>query len=124
MSKALKLTFLIHAIISVIFGAILLVKPGGFLQWLHWWPLDPVVSRVLGAALLALAWGDFRSWWGRSRREVTVLIEMQLGFAALSAVGLLRHLLTGQWPTMLWIPFAVFLLFAVAWLAALVSKQP
>ena len=124
MSKALKLTFLIHAIASVILGALLLVKPGAFLEWLDWAPIDPLISRVLGAALLALAWGDFRSWWGRNRREVTVLVEMQLGFAVLGAVGLLRHLLTGQWPTMLWIPFAVLLLFAVAWLAALVAKQP
>ena len=123
MSKTLKLTFLVHAIVSIILGAPLLAMPGLILQWLGWVPIDPIISRVLGAALLALAWGDFRSWRALSRREVAVLLEVQLGFATLGGVGLLRHLLLGRWPAMVWILFAAFLLFAVAWLAAVLAKQ-
>jgi hypothetical protein len=123
MSKVLKLTFLIHAIVSVILGALLLAMPGRFLQWLGWAPIDPIISRILGAALLALAWGDIRSWRGLTKTEVAILIEMQLGFAALAGIGVLRHLLKpAGWPAMVWILFGVLALFAVSWLVALLKQ--
>lgn len=122
-SKTLKFTFLVHAIISVVLGAILLALPGRSLQWLGWAPIDPIMGRMVGAAFLALAWGDFRGWRGLTMSEVAVLVEVQLVFAALAGVGLLRHLLTGGWPAIVWILFAGFALFAVAWLLALLSKQ-
>jgi hypothetical protein len=122
-STTLKFTFLVHAIISVVWGAMLLAMPGRSLQWLGWSPIDPIMGRMVGATFLALAWGDFRGWRGLTRSEVAVLVEVQLVFAVLAGVGLLRHLLTGGWPAMVWILFAGFVLFVVAWLVALLNKQ-
>ena len=123
MSKMLRGTFVVHGVVAVVVGVLLLGMPGRFLQLLGWAPIDPLVSRLLGAAFLALAWGDFRGWRAHSWSEVDVFVEVQLAFAALASVGLLRHLVSGHWPAMVWIVLLVFVLFAVAWLVALLMSR-
>ena len=123
MPKALKMTFLIHAIVSVVGGFLLLIVPGRTLASLGWAPIDPILGRVLGAALLALAWSSFRGWQATERAQVRIVMELEAAFTALAAVGLLRHLLFANYPLMVWLLFACFFLFAVAWVVFLVRKQ-
>ena len=105
MSKVLRTTFLVHAVVSLLAGAPLLLVPGQMLTWLGWAPIDPLVSRVLGAALLALAWSSFRGWKATERTRVAILVEMEAVFAVLACVGLLRHL---------WLAFPVYIGLAAA----------
>ena len=80
-------------------------------------------NRVLGAALLALAWSSFRGWMAAERARVTILVEMEAVFAVLACVGLLRHLLFGRWPLVPWLALALFLAFALAWIYFLVRRE-
>ena len=137
MSRMLKLALLIQMIVSVILGVLLLVIPGSFLTWLGWVPNDPVISRVLGAALLALSWGDWRVWRSSAKAEARLLVEIHLGFAVLAGGTVLRHLLAaalaegatlgrlfaGGWPVMMWTVFGVFGLLALMWLWILVKER-
>ncbi|MGD8462614.1 MAG: hypothetical protein PVI09_01985 [Anaerolineae bacterium] len=123
MSKALKTTFLVHALIAAASGAVLLLIPGRFLLWLGWAPIDPIMSRLLGAALLALAWSSFQGWRAREWADVATLVQAEAVFTVLACVGLLRHLLFGRWPLMVWLLFAVFAAFAVAWIVFLVRHR-
>lgn len=122
MSKGLKTTFLVHAVVALVAGAPLLIVPGGMLTRLGWAPIDPLVSRVLGAALLGLAWSSFRGWRATERAQVSILVEMEAVFTVLACVGLLRHLLVGGWPVVPWLALAVFAAFAVAWIYWLVGE--
>jgi hypothetical protein len=115
MSKALRTTFLIHTIVSVVSGALLLVIPGRFLQAIGWAPIDPIASRVLGAAMLAVAWSSFRGWRAADWHAVAIVVEMEVVLTTLACVGLLRHLLVARYPFIVWLFFAIFLVFAVAW---------
>jgi len=115
MSKGLKTLFGVHAVVALLVGAPLLVVPGRVLLWLGWAPIDPIVSRLLGAALLALAWSSFRGW--------QTLSQMEAVFTVLACVGLLRHLLFGRWPLVPWLVFAVLAAFAAAWIAFLVRRE-
>jgi hypothetical protein len=130
MRKALKVTFLVHAVLAVLTGVLLLLIPGNFLQWIGWtafaaqaaWiGVDLVISRLLGAALIALAWSSFRGWRATEVAQIANLVEMEVVFTVLSCAGLLRHLVFRHLPMMVWIPFAVFALFAVAWIVSLVG---
>ena len=123
MSKALRITFLIHAIVAVLFGALMLFIPGRFLKALSWVPIDVITSRVFGAALLALAWSSFRGWRATGWREVAILVEMEAAFTVLACVGLLRHLLFVRYPLVVWLEFAVFLVFALAWIFLLLRSR-
>lgn len=123
MSKALKTVFAAHAIVAVIFGLPLLIAPGRLLTWVGWAPIDPILSRVLGAALLALGWSSFRARQAASYREVRLLIELEAAFTGLACVGLLRHLLVARWPLFPWLVFALYLVFALAWIYFLVRRE-
>jgi hypothetical protein len=123
MSKALRTTFLVHAVVSLLSGAPLFIVPGQMLTWLGWAPIDPLASRVLGAALLAVAWSSLRGWLATERARVAILIEMEAVFTVLACVGLLRHLLAGGWPLVPWLALALFLAFALAWVTFLVRKE-
>lgn len=122
MSKGLKNLFLVHAVVGVVFGAAFLIKPGGFLLLFDWSPIDPLISRVLGAALLALAWSSYRGWQATERAQVATLLEMEAVFTVLAAVGLLRHLLFGKYLPFAWVICAMFIAFAIAWIVFLVKK--
>ena len=123
MSKLLRVTFLVHAIVCVLFGAALLLAPGRFLSAFGWAPIDPILTRVLGAAFLGLAWGSFRGWRAREWSEVAILVELEAVFTVLACVGLLRHLLVGHWPITVWGDLVVFGVFAVAWIYFLVRHR-
>ena len=137
MFKALKITFLIHAVVAALVGAPLLIIPGRFLQLVGWQAMlqaigcestDPMISRVLGAALLALAWSSFRGWRATERAQVTILVEMEVFFTVLGCVGLGRHLVErfiawGRLPGIGVLAFAVLAVFAIAWIVFLFASM-
>ncbi len=122
MPRTLKYLFLIHAIVAALFGALLLIAPGRFLGWVGWAPIDPILSRILGAALLAIAWSSFRGWQATERAQIAILVEMEAAFTVLAILGLLRHLLFAHYPLIVWALFAVFVIFAIAWITSLLKK--
>ena len=122
MSKSLRYTFLLHAVVSLLFGAALLVAPGRFLGLFGWAPVDPVLSRVLGAALLALGWSSYRGFRAAERGQVALLVELEAVFCVLAAAGLVRQTLGYYYPWYVWTLLGVFVVFAVAWIWALVRK--
>jgi hypothetical protein len=122
MSKALKYTFLVHAIVAVILGVPLLLAPGRFLALLGWLRIDSMISRVLGAALLALAWSSWRGWQAKEKTQVKTLLELEAIFTVLGVVGLLRELVVYPFPPIYWLLCAVMAVFAVAWNIFLFKK--
>lgn len=123
MSKALKITFLVHGIVALLFGLLLLLIPGRLLLWLGWAPIDPIISRLLGAALLGMAWSSFRGWRATERAQVAIVLEVEAVFTVLGCAGLLRHLLFSRWPLMVWAVFALLAAFAVAWILFLLRRE-
>lgn len=123
MSKALRVTFLIHAVVSALIGGVLFIIPGRFLQWLGWAPIDPIMSRGMGAALLALAWTSVYGCRVVDRKNLAVLVQMEAIFTTLGCVGLLRHLLYGGWPIVPWLVFGILLTFAIAWVVFLIPRR-
>lgn len=123
MGKLYKPALLVHIVLSAVLGVLMLAMPGRFLSWIAWLPIDAIISRILGAALLALAWGEMRVWRGGTEPEANLLLEMQLAFAGLAALGVLRHLIVPRWwPWFIWLLFAVLVAFAVIWAGVLWEK--
>ncbi len=116
MSKALRITFGIHAVVALLFGAPLLVVPGRFLSLFGWQPLDPHITRLLGAAMLAFAWSSFRGYRTTSSHLQQALIQMEFVFCALGSIGLLRHILVAWYPWYFWVVFLILVVFALVWL--------
>lgn len=124
MSGFLKVVFLLQAILAVLVGAPLLLAPGRFLDLIGWAPVDPLLSRLLGAALLAMAWTSIYALRTSQRERISILIQMQLIFCVLGMLGFLRHLLTGfYYPPMVWGVTIVLAAFSLAWGLALIRNR-
>jgi hypothetical protein len=109
--------------VGLFLGALLLLIPGRTLLALGWAPIDPIISRILGAALLALAWSSFRGWRATDRSQVAIVLEMEAVYTVLGCVGLLRHLLFANYPVIVWAVFLLLLVFAAAWITFLVRRR-
>jgi hypothetical protein len=116
MSKALKVTFGVHAVVALFFGAPLLIAPGRFLGLFGWQPIDPLLDRLLGAALLALAWSSVIAYRTSDAGVERAFIQVEMIYTVLGAVGLLRHLLIAWYPWFVWAIFYILAIFAILWL--------
>ena len=133
MSQSTKYTFLIHAIVAAIMGIPLLLVPGDFLPLFGWEAdgIDPLISRILGAAVVALAWSSYRGWRALDWEQVRITVEAEVVFTILAVIGMLRHIIgfeapsdiwINNWPFGVWLIFFIFVAFAAAWLVALRRK--
>jgi hypothetical protein len=122
MSKSLNIIFIVHLIIALLFGAPLLLIPGRFLGLFGWQPIDPHITRLLGAALLALAWSSFLGYRTTDSNLRQAFVQIDLIFCALGAVGLLRHLLIAAYPWYFWMIFLILAVFAIVWFYFLIKK--
>jgi hypothetical protein len=122
MSKSLRYTFLVHLVVALLFGLPLLIAPGRTLDLFGWAPIDPIMSRLFGAALLAMGWASYRGWRAAVRSDVAILLEAEVVLTSLSALAILRHLVSGSWPWYVWMTFIIFAVFAIAWIYHLLRK--
>jgi hypothetical protein len=121
MPKALRIIYLVYGLFTILFGVPLFVVPGRLLDFFGWSPVEPLISRLLGAALLAMTWGAWRSFRAGTRAQVQIGMEANLVFTVFGAVGLFRHLVVADYyPFMVWFVFGLLVAWAVAWAAALV----
>ncbi len=126
MSKIMKAALLIYGIVTFIFGVPLLFAPGRLLGLFSWEPVDPLMSRLLGAALLGMAWSALRAWRASEQERTILLVEAYATFNLLGAVGLGRHLFSGSYyPFYVWFVFGLLVVFGVIWvlLAVLANKK-
>ncbi len=68
-SKLLKLMFLIHFFVAVIFGLVFTFIVEIYVELVAWPYLDPVTGRTLGAMFLGFAVASLLSW--RDERSVS-----------------------------------------------------
>ena len=121
MSRLLKITFILNAILSILVGAPLLFAPGRFLGIFGWSPVEPLLSRLLGAALLAFAWLSLRNLRINDDRQALFAVESELLFCFLGSLGFVRHLILPSWyPPMVWIVFFILAGGAILWLVNLI----
>jgi hypothetical protein len=124
MSRSLRTIFLIYAILTFLLGALLFIIPGRSLGIFEWTPIDPLITRLLGAALLAMAVSAVRGYLARQRERVQITIEANLIFCTLGAVGFLRHLLvTDYYPLYVWIICGFLALWAIIWAWILLRRK-
>jgi hypothetical protein len=116
MSKGLKSTFLIHAIVALVFGIVLYLQPKLWATLVQWIPFDGNMTRIYGAALLALAVSSWLGYRATRWEEVRILVLMEIALTALSTVGGLWALLFRNAPAFAWVSVVIWVAFAVAWM--------
>ena len=123
MSQGLAILFRLHALVSLLFGLPLLLFPGHLLAALGWAPIDPILSRVAGAAIIALGWSSVRARLTDSPQITLVLIEMDAVFSVIGTLGVLRHLLVSYYLPAVDFLFGVLLAFSAAWIVFWIRER-
>jgi uncharacterized membrane protein HdeD (DUF308 family) len=142
LSDRLRTSFLVHGIISVILGIALFLVPGRTLTFLGWVPetvtvtdmgisapgtifVDPVLARLLGAALLALAWSSFRGWRAHKWSEVEIVVQLEAVLCVLGVVAFVAGfiLMDRPMPSIGYVFMLILALFSVVWGLALGRKS-
>ena len=135
-SRGLHLTFLVHAIIAVVLGVLLWTIPGQGLSFLDWVPetltvgdtdvsgpgtvlVDPILTRLLGATLLAMALSSFQGWRAEEWGRVELLVQFEAAYCILAVIGMLAALILDRpFNWIRWVTVGVLAAFAVAWSVA------
>jgi hypothetical protein len=115
MLRGLKVTFLLHALVALLFGLLLYLSPATWSQISGYTPGDPTVTQVFGAALLAIALSSWLGWRAHQWHEARILVDMELAFTVLGAAIMLYGLLFAAAPPFTWLLLVLFACFAVAW---------
>jgi hypothetical protein len=112
--KGLRIWFVIHFFADVLFAVPLIVAPERFLGAFGWPVIDPIASRLVGAALLAIGVESLlaRNAGTEAYRR---MLELKIiwNSAALFAFGV--AIASGGVPAAVWLFAAIFAVFWVVW---------
>ena len=116
MSQGLKITFIVHALVALVFGIVLFFVPNVFNTTFDWSPFDPTIARLYGAVLLAISLSSWLGYRATRWEEVRIVVSMEIALAVLGALAGLYEVLLADGPTFTWVPIVVFVVFGVAWI--------
>ena len=111
--QSLRRWFVGHFVADVLFAAPMIVAPEATLRAFGWTVVDPVTTRLVGAALVGIG---VQSLLGR-REGVEVyraMLTLKCLWSGAAVVGLALSIAQGA-PPMTWGFLAIFVAFAVVW---------
>lgn len=112
--RGLKITFLAHFIVALIFGLAFLLLPGqtGGLYGMQAPQLD--VYRLLGAALLGYAASSWLGYQASTWESVRIVVFMEMLWTLLGTLVMLYALIFSGFPALGWVNAVIFAAFCVA----------
>ncbi|MFA9402559.1 MAG: hypothetical protein ACERKY_05780 [Anaerolineales bacterium] len=111
--KSLRVWFVIHFVLDIIIAIPMLLVPELLLPLLGWSVVDPITSRLVGAALLGIG---VESLIGRnaSRDVFKAMLNLKILWASGAILGIGLGLMVGG-PPIAWIFLAIFTGFLGLW---------
>lgn len=112
--SSLRKWFVVHFIADILFAIPLIIAPEMLLKPLGWTVVDPVVSRVVGAALVGIG-GESLLGRNADLESFRTMLRLKVLWSGTVIVGLIISLLQGApWGT--WGFLAIFVAFSGLWM--------
>lgn len=112
-TKGLKITFLIHAIIAGVFGLQHLLLPRIWTDLAGVEISETVTWRALGAALIGMAVASWLAYRESSWRSVRIFVVLEIVWSALGALVIAWGIFFEGLPPLEWLNFAILTAFAI-----------
>ena len=116
MLRGLKITFLLHMFVALAFGLVMFLSPEWWGRIANYAPIDPTVTRVLGAAVLALALSSWLGFRAQHWEDVRIVVETEMAYTVLGSAAMLYSLFFAGAAPFTWVPLVTFVAFGVAWI--------
>ena len=111
---SLRYWFVVHFVLDVLFAVPLLLFPELVLPALGWSCVDPVLSRLVGAALMGIG---VESFLGRNAGAdaYRAMLNLKIIWASSASLGFILGIAAGG-PTISWFFLGIFLAFLGLWI--------
>ena len=115
--RALKIWFLIHFAVDLLFALPLMMAPRMFLSALGWKVVDPIASRLVGAAFLGIGIESLLSVKSTAATFMGML-NLKIIWSTTAIVGIVVSLVVAgsQGPRLAWAVCGIFGLFDMVWI--------
>lgn len=111
--KSLRTWFLIHFIIDMVFAIPLIFIPEIVLPIIDWTPVDPVSTRLVGAALFGIGVESLLSRNAQHKVYKTML-DLKILWSSSAIIGLSLAIALGA-PIISWLFWSIFVIFFFVW---------
>lgn len=111
---SLRFWFVVHFVLDFILAVPLLFAPEILLPLVGWETIDPIMSRLVGAALMGIG---VESLLGRNAgvEAYRAMLNLKIIWASSASLGLILGLAAGG-PPIGWAILAIFVLFLLLWI--------
>jgi|WetSurMetagenome_2_1015567.scaffolds.fasta_scaffold842343_1 hypothetical protein len=116
-SKGLRITLLVYAIYYVVWGLLHVFFPG-FVQ-----AKDPPIERILGAAMIAFAFGAGLAYLEKNWDRVKIMILTQAAWMILYTICMALAILEGGISAEAWIPTIIGVIFMVLFITLYMREE-
>jgi hypothetical protein len=110
---SLRLWFLVHAVVDLVAALPLLFAPATVLGYLGWTSVDPVATRLVGAALLGIG-GESFFMRNAGAEAYRAMVGLKVIWSLTACAALLASIGGGA-PPAAWAFLCIFLVFAGVW---------
>ena len=111
--SSLRIWFIIHFVVDILFAVPLLLAPHWFLSILGFKMITPVLARLVGAALIAIGTTSLLLR-NKSEESYIALLTLKILWSISAIIGISLSLNDG--PKIIWPILVVFLFFASLWI--------
>ncbi|MGB2963724.1 MAG: hypothetical protein WBB69_07025 [Anaerolineales bacterium] len=112
--ESLRVWFVIHFVVDILFAIPLLFFPEVIMPLLGWTVVDPITSRLVGAALLGIG-GESLLGRNASREVFSAMLNLKILWASSAVLGIGLGIAAGG-PPMAWGFLVVFVIFGGIWI--------
>jgi hypothetical protein len=117
-SKPLKLAFLLHFFVAIIFGLIFLLFIEVYVDVTGWPYLDPIAGRTLGAAFIGFGMASLLCWRETEWSKVKIIVQMEITWLIIGTVAQFWAVFT-MFPSIIppfivWVNIVIMLVFCIA----------
>lgn len=113
----LSIWFIVHGVIDVLLAIPLFVVPELFLEAVGWTAVDPLLARIVAAALFGIGVESLLGF----RMEMVAfraILNLKMVWSAAATIGILWAIIEGSAPQtwFVWAILALFVVFLAAWI--------
>jgi len=115
-SKLLKILFLVHFFVAIIFGLALTFVVELYADITGWPYLDPITGRIMGAVFFGLAVASLLAWRETKWEQVKIFVQMEITWLGISAVVHIWAIILFPFLIIIWLQTAISIFFFVAFI--------
>jgi hypothetical protein len=115
-SKPLKLTFLVHFFVAILFGLVYLVFLEFYVEVTNWPYWDPIAGRTLGAMFIGLGMASLLCWRETQWAKVKIVVQMEIAWLIIGTIVQFwgAFFPIPHPPIIIWLNVIVCLIFCIA----------